>query len=194
MKTSAGLARLWTTIRIFVVLTVLLGVVFPLVIFGVGRLMPAKADGSLIHDSQGKVVGSALIAQQVSYPTLFYPRPSAADFDAMASGASNTSPYDKDLNAEIATLRESIAAREHVAAEQIPNDAVTTSGSGLDPHISRAYADLQAARVAKANKIPTADMERLLQEHTHKTFNGSQDGSPVNVVTLNLAVKEASRS
>ena len=180
--------------RAFLLLTVLLGVIYPLVIFGVGRIMPAKADGSYIKDSSGQVVGSSLIAQAVTEPGYFVPRPSAAGddgYNAMSSSASNLSPFDPEYQALVEQRRAEIAQRENVSPDQVPVDAVTASGSGLDPQISRAYADLQIPRVARESGLDRATVEELVKNNEQPAFNGSTDGTPVNVVTLNVDIANA---
>ncbi|RAV33847.1 K(+)-transporting ATPase subunit C [Corynebacterium heidelbergense] len=193
LRSSNSSSRvLLTAIRSVVLFTVVLGIVYPLVVFGIGRLMPNKADGSMVHNSAGQVVGSSLIGQAVDKPGFFFPRPSAAGdepgYDAMSSGASNISPADQKYRADIAQLREKIATREGVSVERVPVDAITSSGSGLDPQISRAYADLQVNRVAKERGVPVERVRGLVEEHTHTSFNGAADGKPVNVVELNEAL------
>ena len=192
MKTSTRL--LSTTVRAFLLLTVLLGVIYPLVIFGVGRVVSDKTDGSFDTDSSGKVVGSSLIAQAVTEPGYFMPRPSAAGddgYDAMSSSASNLSPYDPEYQAMVKERRAEIAQRENVKEDQVPEDAVTASGSGLDPQISRAYADIQVNRVARESGLDRATVEKLVKDNEQTSFNGSDRGTPVNVVTLNLDIRNA---
>ncbi|WJY72965.1 K(+)-transporting ATPase subunit C [Corynebacterium auriscanis] len=190
-----GLRLASTTVRIFFLLTLILGIVYPIAMVGVGRIMPAKTDGSMITNSQGEPAGSTLIAQEVTAPGFFYPRPSAAGddgFDAMSSSATNLSPSSKDLQAAIAKQRDEVAARENVSPNDVPVDAVTSSGSGLDPHISTRYAQLQAPRVAKERGIDKARVDQLIADATEGNFTGNRDGAPVNVVKLNKALSDMS--
>ncbi|MGK8361504.1 K(+)-transporting ATPase subunit C [Corynebacterium amycolatum] len=183
-----------TTIKAYLLLTVVIGLLYPAAIWVVGRIWSDKADGSMIYDSAGQAQGSTLIAQEVTKPGFFYPRPSAAGdngYDAMSSSASNVSPYSKEFQAEIEQRRQDVAAREGIDPAKVPVEAVTASGSGLDPHISEEYAQLQAPRVAKERKLPQAEVERLISENSEKaiTEQGSQEGGRlVNVVKLNAAL------
>lgn len=188
-----GLRLASTTVRIFFLLTLILGIVYPAFMVGVGRIMPAKADGSMITNASGQPAGSTLIAQEVTKPGFFFPRPSAAGdngYDAMASSATNLSPYSKEYQEAIAETRDEIAQREGVSPEEVPVDAVTSSGSGLDPHISTAYAKLQTPRVAKERGLDQQKVEQLVNDATEGNYTGSADGAPVNVVKLNKALSE----
>ncbi len=188
-----GLRLASTTVRIFFLLTLILGIAYPAFMVGVGRIMPAKADGSMITNASGQPAGSALIAQEVTKPGFFFPRPSAAGdngYDAMASSATNLSPYSKEYQEAIAEKRDEIAQREGVSPEEVPVDAVTSSGSGLDPHISTAYAKLQTPRVAKERGLDQQKVEQLVNDATEGNYTGSANGAPVNVVKLNKALSE----
>src|SRR4029078_10397371 len=130
-----------TAVRAVIVLTVLLGIIYPLVMLGVGQLgLQHQARGSL-STQQGRVGASSLIGQSFEGEQWFQPRPSAGDYDALASGGTNAGPNDRELAATIAERRRDIAARDGVAAMDVPPDALTASGSGLDPFISPGYAD-----------------------------------------------------
>lgn len=190
---SNGLRLASTTVRIFFLLTLILGIIYPAFMVGVGRIMPAKADGSMITNAEGQAAGSTLIAQEVTKPGFFYPRPSAAGdngYDAMSSSATNLSPYSKEYQEAIASKRDEVAQRESVSPDEVPVDAVTSSGSGLDPHISTAYAKLQTPRVAKERNLDQQKVEQLVSEATEGNYTGSADGAPVNVVKLNKALSE----
>jgi K+-transporting ATPase ATPase C chain len=176
---------------IFIALTLLTGVAYPLVVTGVAQVaFPGRADGSLI-ERNGEVVGSRLIGQEFTGARYFHPRPSAAGegYDAMASSASNLGPTNEDL---IRAVRERRAAyrRENDlrAGQQVPIDAVTASGSGLDPDISAANARLQAARVARARGLELNDVLALIEEHTDGRSLGFLGEPGVNVLELNLAL------
>jgi K+-transporting ATPase ATPase C chain len=176
---------------VFLALTLLTGVAYPLAVTGVAQVVfPGRADGSLI-ERDGQIVGSRLIGQAFAGARYFHPRPSAAGegYDAMASSPSNLGPTNEDL---IRAVRERRAAyrRENDlrAGQQAPIDAVTASGSGLDPDISAANARLQAARVARARGLELNDVLALIEEHTDGRSLGFLGEPGVNVLELNLAL------
>ncbi|MDQ6526162.1 potassium-transporting ATPase subunit KdpC [Nocardioides sp. LHD-245] len=191
-STLSDLARQsLAALRLLVVFTVILGVGYPVAVWAVGRTLGDRADGQPVR-VDGQVVGSALIGQSFTGPEWFHARPSANDYDPLASAPSNLGPLSRDLDAAIAERRTAVAAAEGVAGSAVPADAVTGSGSGLDPHISPAYAELQAARVAAANGLSLAEVHRLIQDHTQGRFLGFHGEPGVNVLTLNVAIREAS--
>jgi len=149
-----------------------------------------KADGSLVRRG-GRLVGSSLIGQAFTEPKYFHPRPSAAGdgYDAMASGASNLGPTNQDF---LKTVAERVAAYRTEnglpAGAKVPVDAVTASGSGLDPHISVANARLQAPRVAQARGLSVAKVEAAIGDHTDTRSLGVLGEDGVNVLGLNLAL------
>jgi len=169
--------------------TLLLGVGYPLAVTGIGQLaFPAQAGGSLIRDATGQVVGSALIAQNFSKPQYLHPRPSAAGadgYDASGSSGSNLGPLNPDLAKRVA---ESTKGLQGEGAGLVPADAVTTSGSGLDPEISPANAQRQAARVAAARGVPVGEVERAIAAHTNGPWLGVFGQPRVNVLQTNLAL------
>ena len=175
---SNGLRLASTTVRIFFLLTLILGIAYPIAMVGVGRIMPAKADGSMITNSHGEPAGSSLIAQEVTKPGFFFPRPSAAGdngYDAMSSSATNLSPYSKELQEAIAKQREEIAKRENVSLDEVPVDAVTSSGSGLgrtSPPATRSC----RPRVAKERGIDQRKVEQMVSDATEGNYTGSADG------------------
>ncbi|PWJ51773.1 K+-transporting ATPase ATPase C chain [Quadrisphaera granulorum] len=180
-------------LRLLVALTVLLGLVYPAVLLGVGQLVPGRANGSLIT-LDGRTTGSSLIGQQfgtdddpASQLPWFQPRPSAAGtgYDPQSSGASNLGPNNADLVKTIEDRRAAVASREGVEPSAVPADAVTASGSGLDPDISPAYAQLQVARVARERGLPVAQVEQLVEQNTHGRDLGFIGEPSVDVVTLN---------
>ncbi len=179
-------------LRILLVLTVVLGIGYPAAVWAVGRTVPDRADGQPLR-LDGRVVGSALVGQQFTGPEWFHPRPSANDYDTLASAPSNLGPLSPDLQTAIAERRAEVARTEGVRPSQVPADAVTASASGLDPHISPAYARLQVARVASANGLSVAEVEALVAAHTQGRLLGFHGEPAVNVVTLNLAVHRAAR-
>jgi potassium-transporting ATPase KdpC subunit len=176
---------------VFLALTLLTGVAYPLAVTGVAQVaFPDRADGSLI-ERDGQVVGSRLIGQAFAGTRYFHPRPSAAGdgYDAMASSASNLGPTNEEL---VKTVRERRVAyrRENDlrAGQRVPIDAVTASGSGLDPDISVANARLQAARVARARGLSLQEVLALVEEHTDGRSLGFLGEPGVNVLELNLAL------
>ena len=137
---TIGARQAWVALKFLLVMTVLTGVLYPLVVLGIGSLVAThQADGTLVRDRSGAVVGSALIGQQFSGDQWFLGRPSAAGqgYDAMASGGSNLSADSAKMADSVNAARKAIATSDGVRPDQVPADAVTASGSGLDPNISR---------------------------------------------------------
>ena len=180
--------QLLTGLRALLVLTVVLGIAYPVVVWGIGQAaFASQADGSLIV-RHGHVVGSSRIGQTFSGDSWFVSRPSAADYDAQASGGSNLGPSEPDLLTSIAKRRLAVARQNGVAPEAVPADAVTASASGLDPYISPAYAALQVARVAKARGLSPEQTQTLVDGHTSGRILGFLGEPRVNVLELNLAL------
>ena len=177
-------------LRVLLVMTVLLGVGYPTAVWAAGQAFGDRADGSPVR-VDGEVVGSALIGQQFEGDGWFLSRPSANDYDTLASAPSNLGPLNTDLIATIGDRRSEVAAREGVAEGVVPADAVTASGSGLDPHISPFYAEIQAPRVAETNGLPLEEVERLIDENTQGRGLGFLGEPGVNVLELNVAVQAA---
>lgn len=168
--------------------TVLLGLAYPMVITGIAQVaLPAAADGSLVHDAKGLVIGSAQIGQAFAKPEYLHPRPSAAGkgYDASASSGSNLGPLNEDLAKRIATDADALRKE---ASGPIPADAVTTSASGLDPDISPENAQRQAARIAASRGATVADVEALIAAHTAGRTLGFLGQPRVNVLMTNLAL------
>lgn len=187
MVTSAP-RQLLAGLRMLIVMTVVLGVLFPLVIWGVGQVaFSSKANGSQIEQN-GTVVGSELLASKFDGPQWFHPRPSSGDYDTLASGGTNLGPNSEKLVALIAERRVKVAAEDGVAPSDVPADAVTASFSGLDPHVSPAYARQQTARVAKARGVAPERVTALVAAHTQGRQLGYLGEERVNVVTLNAAL------
>ncbi|MGQ2910585.1 potassium-transporting ATPase subunit KdpC [Aeromicrobium sp.] len=176
--------------RVLLVLTVLLGVLYPAAVWAVGRAVPDRADGSLLR-VDGQVVGSRLLGQTFEGPTWFHPRPSAGSYDGLVSAPSNLGPSNPDLVAAIEERRAAVAAEEGVEPAAVPPDAVTASGSGLDPHVSPAYADLQVARVARERGLPVEQVRRLVEEATSGRVLGYLGEPTVNVLELNASLPGA---
>jgi K+-transporting ATPase ATPase C chain len=174
-----------------ILLTLLTGCIFPLGLFGVGRLLfHDQADGSLlIRDSV--VVGSRLIGQDFRRPEYFHERPSAAGtgYDGASSGGTNFGPSNPKLIEDIRQLAEEYRRNNGLPSDAtIPIDAVTRSGSGLDPHISPANAALQVARVAHARALSEDAVRRLVGEHTQGRQLGFLGSPRVSILELNLAL------
>ncbi|WP_394160279.1 potassium-transporting ATPase subunit KdpC [Galactobacter valiniphilus] len=189
-----------TALRLLLIMTVLLGVVYPLAMVGVGRLVaPAQAAGSLVLDGSGQVVGSALIDQAYLLPDgspdprYFQSRPSAAGdgYDAMSSGGSNLGPINPELVEAIRERRAAVAAFEGVAPGLVPADAVTASASGLDPDISPAYAALQVARVARERGLAEGEVRALVEAATERPWVVLPGQARVNVLRLNATLEAA---
>ncbi|HYQ73634.1 K(+)-transporting ATPase subunit C [Cellulomonas sp.] len=193
-------SHLVVSLRAMLVLTVILGVGYPLVVTGLGRLMPGRADGSLVTGADGAAVGSSLLGQSFTdadgrpLPRYFQSRPSAAGdgYDGAASSGSNLGPDNPDLVAAIEARRAAVAALEGVDVAAVPADAVTASGSGLDPHISPAYAELQVPRVARERGLPEAEVRALVAGATTGRALGFLGEPGVDVLELNLALDRAS--
>ena len=166
-------------------------VVFPVAIWAVGRLTPARADGSFVSDASGRVVGSTLIGQSFTGSPWFWPRPSVAGqgYDAQASGGSNLGADNAALVDAIGRRKAAVAAADGVDPGSVPADAVTASGSGLDPDISPDYARLQAARVARARNLPVGSVLALVDAHVTGRILGFLGEPRVNVLELNLALE-----
>jgi len=168
---------------------------YPLLVFGIGRvLFPDKANGSLIVDAHGTVLGSRLIGQPFAADKYFHPRPSSAGngYDPTSSGGSNLGPTSQKLRDAIAQNLADYRAQNGLATNApVPADAVTGSGSGLDPHISLENARLQAERVAKARGLSLEKVLALIQQNTDPADLGILGDPGVNVLRLNLALDGA---
>ena len=169
------------------------GLSYSLVGATLGRvLFPAPAIGSTVQ-RDGKVIGSALVAQPFADARYFQPRPSAANYDPMAAAGSNLARSNPDLRKRIAELTLAVAEREGIAPAQVPAELVTQSGGGLDPHLSPGAAQVQVARVAKARGIDVATIERVLARHVEAPQFGVLGQPRVNVLRLNLALDALAR-
>ncbi|MFE5512042.1 potassium-transporting ATPase subunit C [Streptomyces sp. NPDC056529] len=206
---------LWAGLRALLVLTVITGVLYPLAVTGAAQVaFPGKADGSQIEDASGKAVGSELIGQTYNLPLKegeetpapdlrwFQPRPSNGlgtnsvntQYSIVLSGATNRSGDNADLirwveEAKAAVVEDNSVKGYTVKPSDVPPDAVTSSGSGLDPHISPEYAGLQVHRVAERNRLTVAQVDRLVADHTEDRVLGFVGEPRVNVLKLNIALK-----
>jgi potassium-transporting ATPase KdpC subunit len=179
---------------VLLAMTVVFGLGYPLVMTGVGQVaFHDQANGSAVQH-RGQDIGSSLLGQDFKGAQWFRPRPSASSYDSLASGGTNLGPNSADLVKAMRGAKATIAAQDGVSPSQVPPDAVTASGSGLDPDISPAYAELQVARVAKARGISVAAVRKLVREHTQSRILGFLGEARVNVLELNVALAQASSS
>ncbi|MEV5606076.1 potassium-transporting ATPase subunit C [Streptomyces sp. NPDC052299] len=220
-STVSSTARvLGAGLRALLVLTLVCGVIYPLAVTGVAQaLFNDKANGSEVKDAGGQVVGSSLIGQRYDLPPKkgeespapdlkwFQPRPSNGlgtnsvntQYSLILSGATNRSGDNKELiqwvrDAKAAVVQDNSTATYKVEPADVPADAVTSSGSGLDPDISPAYAKLQAHRVAEKNGLDLAQVEDLIAEHTTGRILGFMGEPRVNVLELNTALRDLTRA
>ena len=213
-STPVFLRQLGAGLRTFLVLSVILGIAYPLVMTGVAQvLFPGRADGSLVESPDGATVGSELIGQPFTRPVMkngepvkdaagvpvtepdpayFQSRPSAAGtgYDPLSTSASNYGPENADLIALVEERRAAVRELDGVDGAQVPADALLASGSGLDPHISPAYAEQQVERIAEARGLEPERVRELVDEHTQNRMLGFLGEPHVNVLMLNLALDE----
>jgi K+-transporting ATPase ATPase C chain len=186
------LAQLRGAIFSTLILAVVCCGIYPLIVFGIGQALFAnKANGSLIVDARGTVIGSKLIGQNFSADKYFHPRPSAAGngYDSLNSSGSNLGPTSQKLSDTIQQNVSDYRKQNGLAVDApVPADAVTASASGLDPHISVENAQMQAARVAKARGLKVEDVKALIPEYTDPADLGFLGDPGVNVLRLNLAL------
>jgi potassium-transporting ATPase KdpC subunit len=183
-------------LRAVLVLALLTGIAYPLAITGIAQLtMSDKADGSLVR-VDGEVLGSSSIGQLWEGEQWFHGRPSAVDYDASTSSGSNLGPNSQELSDQIAERADAILELEGpyhpgLTVSGIPVDLLTTSASGLDPDISIAAAELQAARIAQVRGLPLEQVRSLIEDHTEEPTLGFLGEERVNVLELNLALAQA---
>lgn len=186
--------QIWPAISMTLVLCVLTGFIYPGVVTGLAQvLFSNQANGSLVTVN-GRIVGSSLIGQPFTRAEYFHPRPSAAGsgYDASASAATNKGPTDLKLaDTLIAHAVNDVVANDGARKGKIPSDMVTSSGSGLDPHISPANAQLQVGRVARARGVDSARVRAIVDAHTEGRQFGFFGDPRVNVLLLNIAIDSA---
>ena len=178
-------------LSLFILLTIITGLIYPLLVTGIGQaLFPAQAAGSLIH-RDGKLIGSRLIGQNFTDPKYFWGRPSATGpvpYNAAASSGSNLGPLNPALHEAVAGRVKALREADPGNTAPAPVDLVTTSASGLDPHISPAAAAYQAARVARVRGLKLDAVQTLIAQHTEDRQWGILGEPRVNVLELNLAL------
>ncbi|WP_030954050.1 potassium-transporting ATPase subunit KdpC [Streptomyces sp. NRRL S-481] len=199
MNTSfASSARMaWAALRMLLVLTVVTGIAYPLLVTGIGQaLFNDKANGSMV-EVDGKEVGSTLIGQSWNLPGTdkpdpkwFQGRPSNSGYDPLTTGSSQLGAGDPTLVKNVKAAKKQVAEFNGVPESEVPKDAVTGSSSAIDPHISPEYADLQVKRVAEKNGLTAAQVQQLVDEHTDGRTLGFMGEPHVNVLELNIALKE----
>ncbi len=193
MKTM--LSQIRSAVLVTLILAIACCGVYPLIVFGIAQALYAhKANGSLIVDSQGNVKGSHLIGQPFAGDKYFHSRPSAAGngYDSTSSGGSNLGPTSQKLRDSIAQNVNDYRAQNGLATNApVPADAVTASGSGLDPHISLKNAELQAPRVARVRGLELEKVRAMIAQHTDSADFGVLGEQGVNVLELNLALDAA---
>jgi len=177
--------------RVTAVTLLLTGLAYPLLVTGLAQLLlPSRANGSLVEDERGRVVGSELVAQGFTSPGYLWPRPSAAGakgWDPTASGGSNLGPTSSTLRARVAAELERLRRENPAAVGPVPAELVTTSGSGLDPHLSPSAASWQAARIAAARGVSVDRVQSVIDGATEGRDLGFLGEPRVNVLLVNLA-------
>ncbi|MDX3611731.1 potassium-transporting ATPase subunit KdpC [Streptomyces europaeiscabiei] len=187
----------WAALRLLLVLTVVTGVIYPLVVTGIGQVaFHDKANGSMV-EVDGREVGSTLIGQSWNIkgtdkpdPKWFQGRPSNSGYDPLATGSGQLGADDPTLVKDVKAAKKQVADFNGVPESEVPKDAVTGSASAIDPDISPEYADIQVKRVAEANGLSVAQVEKLVKDHTEGRTLGFLDQPRVNVLELNIALKE----
>ncbi|MFC9808651.1 potassium-transporting ATPase subunit KdpC [Streptomyces griseoaurantiacus] len=187
----------WAALRMLFVLTVVTGILYPLAVTGIGQaLFHDNANGSIVK-VDGKEVGSKLIGQSWNIkgtdqpdPKWFQGRPSNSNYDPLATGSSQLGASDPKLVKMVKAAKEQVAAFNGVDESEVPKDAVTGSASAIDPDISPAYADIQVKRVAKANGLTVARVQKLVDEHTDGRTAGFLGEPHANVLELNIELRE----
>jgi potassium-transporting ATPase KdpC subunit len=178
--------QLLVSIRIVLITMAICCFFYTLVILGIGQaLAPNTANGSLIRNKQGKIIGSRFLAQEFSRPEYFWPRPSAVDYNASASGGSNLSPTNPELGSRAKAIIKKLGG---TMERKVPADLVTTSGSGLDPYITLSSGEYQAQRVASARGLPVNTIMGILEKNAERPGGAFTPEPLVNVLLINLAL------
>jgi len=178
------------SIKLTIILIVITAGIYPLAIAGVGKLTPGHGDGETVT-YKGRVVGYANEGQKFTKDEYFWSRPSAVDYNAAGSGGSNKGPSNPDYLKQVeGRIQDFLKHNPGVTRAQIPAELVTASGSGLDPDLSPAGAQIQVARIAKIRGISADALTKLVDEHTEKPLFGVFGPSKVNVLKLNVALDE----
>ncbi|GHE50649.1 potassium-transporting ATPase subunit KdpC [Streptomyces griseoaurantiacus] len=191
----------WAALRMLFVLTVVTGILYPLAVTGIGQaLFHDNANGSIVK-VDGKEVGSKLIGQSWNIkgtdqpdPKWFQGRPSNSNYDPLATGSSQLGASNPKLVKMVKAAKEQVAAFNGVDESEVPKDAVTGSASAIDPDISPAYADIQVKRVAKANGLTVARVQKLVDEHTDGRTAGFLGEPHANVLELNIELRELAKN
>jgi K+-transporting ATPase ATPase C chain len=191
-KEKVGISgQLVTSVRVVIFTMAVCCVLYTLLIFAVGQaLTPYTAEGSLVTDAQGKVIGSELIAQKFTKPEYFWPRPSASDYNAAGTAGSNLSPTNPKLRERALEI---IGAMGTTEGDPVPADLVTASGGGLDPHITLEAARYQAKRVAEARGLSEEEITGFIENHALKTGGVLTPEPLVNVLLLNMELDRGVR-
>ncbi|WP_183564355.1 K(+)-transporting ATPase subunit C [Mucilaginibacter sp. SP1R1] len=178
------------SLKLTLILIVITAGIYPLAIAGVGKLTPGHGDGETVS-YKGRVVGYALEGQKFTKDEYFWGRPSAVDYNAAGSGGSNKGPSNPDYLKDVEKrIQDFLKHNPGVTRAQIPAELVTASGSGLDPDLSPAGAQVQVARIAKIRGLQIAEITQLVNEHTEKPMWGVFGPAKVNVLKLNVALDE----
>lgn len=187
-----GGSMMWIALRISLLFIILCGVIYPLVSTGAAQLLfPDKANGSLVKDGEGNIIGSELIGQSFTKPSYFQGRVSSIDYKAEASGSNNYAPTNPDM---LARLQVSIdqwqKENPDVPIADLPIALITNSGSGLDPDITPQSALVQIPRISKLTGIPSTELEALVEDNIKNRELGIFGDKRINVLKLNLALSE----
>lgn len=186
--------KMWINVRMFLWMTLLTGIIYPLLITVIAQLtMKPKADGDFIT-SQEKIVGATLIAQKFESDKYFWGRPSAIDYNPLPSGGSNLGPTSTALKKAVEERQEKILKIHHVDKDKIPSELLFSSGSGLDPHISTSAAYFQVERIAKSRRLENQVIKNLIDHMVIKRGFGFLGEASVNVLMLNKALDELSQN
>lgn len=180
-----------SSIRMLFVTLFVCCILYTGVVWGVGKVfVPDKAEGNLLHDAKGQVIGSRSIAQKFTKPEYFWPRPSAVDYNAAATGGSNLSPTNPKITDRATEI---IGQLKPQAGEKVPADLLTASGSGMDPHITYAAAVFQAPRVATARSTSVDRVKELIEQQAQSPDGLGIGDRIVNVLELNVALDQMTR-